>query len=449
MNKIPCEVVRDLLPLYVDRLTNETTNELIREHLRECPECRKIFASMQGGDPLPEESTKEEKEIDFLKKNKKRNRRIMLFSILGALLLLVSVLGVRFFLIGTDGFSGWTAMKLEVNGKQLHFTAVPMDSASAISSLRYTEENGIVTVKARAVLVSPLFRGSRTGSYEASEPIKEVRIGNRIIWSEGAAVSAMASELFATAHEYIGDMSANQRTANALSLGAYLGPYTNELETSEEPYGWKLILTDDVTEEQHVRKERDMDAFGRVLVALIGNLDHVSFIYEADGKETVKTVTAAEISAWFGEDVKNCGRDIRALDRLLLKTGLNLYTTVEDAYQDSEETVWIRILNASDTEILSISGECFLNGESRSTFSGEHADKSTYEQGSVFYVDVQKDLFGGDWDNDPLLEIAFSFTAADGERIEIPEKIRITSVPGTMREFRLAGDRESGYRLEQ
>ena len=32
-NKLPCEIIRDLLPSYVDGLTSEVTNEAICEHI--------------------------------------------------------------------------------------------------------------------------------------------------------------------------------------------------------------------------------------------------------------------------------------------------------------------------------------------------------------------------------------------------------------------------------
>ena len=39
-NKIPCEVVQDLLPLYVDGVTNEVTTNMVKEHIGECAECQ-------------------------------------------------------------------------------------------------------------------------------------------------------------------------------------------------------------------------------------------------------------------------------------------------------------------------------------------------------------------------------------------------------------------------
>ena len=36
--KLPCAVVRDLLPLYAEKMTESETQSLIEEHLQDCPE---------------------------------------------------------------------------------------------------------------------------------------------------------------------------------------------------------------------------------------------------------------------------------------------------------------------------------------------------------------------------------------------------------------------------
>jgi hypothetical protein len=48
----------------------------------------------------------------------------------------------------------------------------------------------------------------------------------------------------------------------------------------------------------------------------------VTFVYTAGGTEQERTVTAADASAFFGEDIKNCGTDIQTLGRLLELHGL-------------------------------------------------------------------------------------------------------------------------------
>ena len=42
-----CKIVQDLLPNYIEKLTNEETNQFIEEHLKECDECKKVLENMQ------------------------------------------------------------------------------------------------------------------------------------------------------------------------------------------------------------------------------------------------------------------------------------------------------------------------------------------------------------------------------------------------------------------
>lgn len=46
MNK-DCEIIRDLLPLYVDDVCSTGTKELVEKHLKNCNECQKIFEAME------------------------------------------------------------------------------------------------------------------------------------------------------------------------------------------------------------------------------------------------------------------------------------------------------------------------------------------------------------------------------------------------------------------
>ena len=46
MNK-DCEIIRDLLPLYVDDVCSTWTKELVEKHLQNCNECQKILKNME------------------------------------------------------------------------------------------------------------------------------------------------------------------------------------------------------------------------------------------------------------------------------------------------------------------------------------------------------------------------------------------------------------------
>ena len=52
--KYPCNVICDLLPLFVDGVCSEESAEIVREHLAECAACRAKLEQLQNGeDKLP------------------------------------------------------------------------------------------------------------------------------------------------------------------------------------------------------------------------------------------------------------------------------------------------------------------------------------------------------------------------------------------------------------
>ena len=45
--KRDCNIIQDLLPNYIENLTNEETNHFIEEHLKKCNECQKVLENMR------------------------------------------------------------------------------------------------------------------------------------------------------------------------------------------------------------------------------------------------------------------------------------------------------------------------------------------------------------------------------------------------------------------
>ena len=78
MNKISCNVIGDLLPLYVDGAVSEDTKKLVEEHLAECADCKKAAEDMRKELVLPVHETVRAAETSFLQKMKKtwQKRRI-------------------------------------------------------------------------------------------------------------------------------------------------------------------------------------------------------------------------------------------------------------------------------------------------------------------------------------------------------------------------------------
>ena len=71
--KISCEIIKDLLPNYIEKLTSEETNEYIEEHLKNCEECQKMLNNMQENLNLNSTDKKEStQEINYIKKFAKK-----------------------------------------------------------------------------------------------------------------------------------------------------------------------------------------------------------------------------------------------------------------------------------------------------------------------------------------------------------------------------------------
>ncbi len=65
-----CEIIRDLFPSYCDGITSDESNTEIEKHIAECSECMEILGKMEEKN---DKSVVLKKEIEPLKKVKKRN----------------------------------------------------------------------------------------------------------------------------------------------------------------------------------------------------------------------------------------------------------------------------------------------------------------------------------------------------------------------------------------
>ena len=45
--KITCNIIEDLLPLYIDDMVSEDSRQLVEEHLKECTTCQKMMEEMK------------------------------------------------------------------------------------------------------------------------------------------------------------------------------------------------------------------------------------------------------------------------------------------------------------------------------------------------------------------------------------------------------------------
>lgn len=108
MNKEPCDVIRDLLPLYIDACCSEASRKIVDEHLSACPECKQEWEEAVEGGPLfldgvaddLLEKLSEEKPAETMKKGLRKVRKRWIISIVSlalavAILVPVCILGIN------------------------------------------------------------------------------------------------------------------------------------------------------------------------------------------------------------------------------------------------------------------------------------------------------------------------------------------------------------------
>ena len=83
-----CKIIQDLLPNYIEGLTNEETNKYIEKHLNECIECKNIWENMKKNLDV-KTNEKEKKTIKILKKY---NNKMLFFKIIFILFLVIIIL---------------------------------------------------------------------------------------------------------------------------------------------------------------------------------------------------------------------------------------------------------------------------------------------------------------------------------------------------------------------
>lgn len=88
--KKDCKIVQDLLPNYIEKLTNEETNNYIESHLSECKECKIVLENMEK-ELKTNVQNRDKREVDYIKKfrNKMKFLKLILLTIVVVYVIIV------------------------------------------------------------------------------------------------------------------------------------------------------------------------------------------------------------------------------------------------------------------------------------------------------------------------------------------------------------------------
>lgn len=144
--KRDCKIVQDLLPNYIEKLTDEVTNEFIEKHIATCKECRAILRDMNGEVKL--EHIDQDNEIKYLKGvNKRVKMTIAIISLI--VIIIASCVSIYIYNKSKIQVSNYTFLKAEclredkektVDGNIYTTIIAVIDEKGKCKSVRIVEE---------------------------------------------------------------------------------------------------------------------------------------------------------------------------------------------------------------------------------------------------------------------------------------------------------------------
>lgn len=316
-NDLTCAVVRDLLPSYVEGLTSEETGRAVDAHLARCPDCAARKKAMTAPEEV-EEQDGSAKEVDYLKKVKRRSFGRVLLAVLCTAALLLALFGLKVFYIGTQAQEqGLSVLATTVDGgNTLHLHIDSLWSGTAYHSWAAEQTGGRVDIWARQVMASPLYR---EGSADLGIPlggVEEVYLCGRLVWQDGTVIEYHNAQTYALRTPYVGNASAvGQLLAELDRWYGPIGNYTFSLQTSAQPYGMTIELGG--TRYFPLQQPPLLYRYSVRLLALVENLDHVTWVYtDAAGDTRQLTVTQADALDFLQLPAEVMGRETDLRDSI-------------------------------------------------------------------------------------------------------------------------------------
>ncbi len=95
-----CEIIKDLMPLYIENLSSESSNKLILEHIKNCENCNEMINTLKDDIEI---CSKEEEDDDIMPQNliKRIKKNIFLKSVVSVLITLALGIFIGFAIFDT------------------------------------------------------------------------------------------------------------------------------------------------------------------------------------------------------------------------------------------------------------------------------------------------------------------------------------------------------------
>ncbi len=366
MSKLPCKLINDLLPLYIDGVCSEESCSAVSEHLKECEECTREYENLSK--KAPSFDVNESNSLLKISKHWKKTKIVAFISGLAAVIFILTT-GLSVYLYATQEIPVACediaiSNLCELSDGKIFFTLKASNSVS-VNDIDWSQSWPWVFISFKTKRTQ-LFTADNYNNQNVSNwvfNVKDAGIRNiyylyegenyerydKQIWDADMALKS-ASEypqiwpkidkaygnasfadklpfnLFANKAKYIGVPPVQL----LVSMGIYtkLGDFTTQRHTMKEPYGITLYFKNPVDEEDRAEFNGMMTSYAYVLLALIENCGEVSWSYpdnvNEEDAEIKGFVNLADAKKFLGKDVKTYAESAVTVQELLGKLEFRL-----------------------------------------------------------------------------------------------------------------------------
>lgn len=185
---LSCEIIRDLLPSYIDNVLSDASVQAVEEHIRECEACAKVLADMRLPEEAVQEKLRQDKEINYLKKVKRRHRLVVCCIL--AVVVILAVPTVEFI---RAVYFGQTLINMDYNMTVLENEVVikgEVPEGHTVKESSFKEQDGVLNVQ---IICTPsaFFRPQKDVDevYRPKGDIQKIYINGDLLWEKEAGTN--------------------------------------------------------------------------------------------------------------------------------------------------------------------------------------------------------------------------------------------------------------------
>lgn len=150
---VDCDIIKDLLPSYIDKTSSDSTNELIIEHLQKCQNCSTIITNLNKDIDIKPLFSQDE-QIDYLKGYRNdRTKAVIKTILISAIIILLLLLVLQYICIHMEFFVDVNTVPIVYVGQKknneniLQLVFESWDKKSDLSFKHEEKEDNVIYIK--------------------------------------------------------------------------------------------------------------------------------------------------------------------------------------------------------------------------------------------------------------------------------------------------------------